>query len=96
MKYTRPSRITFTNPLNAIPQFQIDEEEVSRVDNKDIVDSMHNTYKISIREDMKEKEFPLYNSETGEIIEGASINYQELQTILHSLYLHVVELHNAE
>lgn len=84
--YTRGRSLYFENPLNSTPSLLIREEVVTNLTDRVIVESAGEIRKVV--NDLSVS-FPLRNPQTNEIIEGASMTYQDLYVGLFSLYWHL-------
>lgn len=84
--YTRGRSLYFENPLNSTPSLLIREETVINLTDRMITEHSGEIRKVV---DDLSVSFPLRNPQTNEVIEGASMTYQDLYVGLFSLYWHL-------
>ena len=81
--YTRGRSLYFENPYNSTPSLLIREETIINLADRVITEPAGEIRKVV---DDLTVEFPLRNPATNEIIEGATMSYQDLYVGLFSLY----------
>lgn len=84
--YTRGRSMYFENPLNSTPSLLVREETVINLADRTITEHSGEIRKVV---DDINVSFPLRNPATNDVIEGASMTYQELYVGLFSLYWHL-------
>lgn len=81
--YTRGRSLYFENPHNGTPSLLICEESVTNLADRTIYEPAGEIRKVV---DDLAVVFPLRNPATNEVIEGATMSYQDLYVGLFSLY----------
>lgn len=84
--YTRGRSLYFENPANSNPSLLIREETVINLADRTIYEPAGEIRKVVTDLSV---EFPLRNPLTNEVIEGATMSYQDLYVGLFSLYWHL-------
>ena len=92
--WQRAKEIRVLNPINEFPTIYFDEEQVIQLDTGETIKSARDpssTIKETLTFDNATTEFPLINPQTGERIPDATSTYQELQVLMHSLYIYMAK-----
>lgn len=89
--WVRSNHITIENPLGGVPQIHFREERAIALGPEEVVTKAVGSVAESMTADNLSESFPLINPETGEEIPEEFGTYQQLQVLLHSLYIHMAK-----
>lgn len=89
--WIRANHITIENPLSNVPQIHFSEERAIALGPKEVVTKPVSSVAEKLSVDNLSETFPLINPETGEKIPDQFGTYEQLQVILHSLYLYIAD-----
>lgn len=89
--WRRAREINVTNLLNEVPAITFREEDVVVLSSGKRVSNMVGSVSEELTENNVDESFQLINPETGEPIADQFGSYQQVQVLVHSLYIHMAQ-----
>lgn len=93
--WRRANKVIIKNELDAVPSISFEEENIFVLaSGQAIKERSDNIHEMMTANNLGES-FALVNPQTGDPIPGAASTYQDVQVLLHSLYLHLAAKRDA-